>query len=93
MGEAGHHCVGMGFSLVEQGRLQIAQGGLRPVDGAAHPETKIERHLVVARAGGVEATGGRADQLSEPRLDVQVDVFIGLAEDEITARDFVLDTV
>jgi hypothetical protein len=36
------------------------------VDGLAHPEPEIERHLVVARARGVQPPGGRADQLGEP---------------------------
>ena len=47
-------------------------GGL--VDRPAHPEAEIGRHLVVARAGGVEAPGGGADQLPEPGLDMHVDV-------------------
>jgi hypothetical protein len=54
--------------------------GARPVP--LDPEAEIERHLVVARACGVQPPGGRADQFGKPRLDVHVDVFELAREDE-----------
>ena len=41
----------------------------------ADEQPEIGRHLVVARAGGVEPAGGIADQLLQPMLDMHVDVF------------------
>ena len=41
----------------------------------AHPQPEIGRHLVVARARGVQPAGRLADQLGEPALHVHVDVF------------------
>jgi hypothetical protein len=38
-------------------------------------EAEVGRHLVVARAGGVQPSGGLADQFFEPALDVHVNVF------------------
>ena len=40
----------------------------------AHPEAEVGRDLVVARARGVQPAARLADQLGQPRLDVQVDV-------------------
>src|SRR5260221_520544 len=58
---------------------------------AADPEAEIGRDLVVARARGVEAPGDGADQLGEPRLDVEVDVFVGFAEHKGAAVDLAAD--
>ena len=55
---------------------------VEPVDRVAHPEPEIGRHLVVARARGVQPPGRRADQLGEPRLDIEVDVLVLGAERE-----------
>ena len=63
-------------------RLQLAHRGVEAVDRAAHPQPEIGRDLVVARARRVQPPGRRADQLGEPRLDVEVDVLVRLAEDE-----------
>ena len=46
-----------------------------PSDAVAHPQAEIGRHLVVARARGVQAAGGFADDFLEAGLDVHVDVF------------------
>ena len=74
MGEAGHHAVGMLLGTADQGALQRSQPLVDRIDRAPHPEPEIGRHLVVARAGGVQPTGGGADQLGEPMLDMHVDV-------------------
>ena len=87
MREAGHHGIGMRLGLVDQRRLQVAQRCVDAVDRVAHPQPEIGRDLVVARARGVQPPGRRPDQLGEPRLDVEVDVLVGLAEDEGAALD------
>ena len=91
MGKAGHHRIGMRFGLVEQRRLQVTHRRVDAVDRAAHPEAEIGRDLVVARARGVQPPGGRADQLGEPRLDIEVDVLVLLAEHEPAALDLAAD--
>src|SRR5262249_27847011 len=64
-----------------------------PVDGLAQPEAEIHRHLVVARARGVEAPGGGADQLAQPRLDIGMDVLELYLEGEAAFGDLGLDLV
>ena len=58
----------------EQRVLQRAQRRLGLVGRVAHPEAEIGRHLVVARAGGVEAPGHRPDLRRQPRFGEHVDV-------------------
>ena len=82
MGEAGHHRVGMRLGLVDQRGLQLTHRRVEAVDGAAHPQPEIGRDLIVARARRMQPPGRRADQFGEPRLDVEVDVLVRLAEDE-----------
>ena len=77
---ARHHRPGVGLGLVDQGRLQVAQAPVQVVDRIAHPEPEVGRHLVVARAGGVQAPGRLADQAAQAGLHVHVDVFQGPAE-------------
>ena len=75
MREARHRQVEMRLRLARQGELQGGKRGVGSVDPVAHPELEVGRHLVVARARGVQPPGGRADQLLEPALDVHVHVF------------------
>ena len=44
------------------------------VDLVAQPQAHVGGHLVVARAAGVQPLAGVADELGQPRLDVQVHV-------------------
>ena len=69
-------------------RLEALFGAGR---GLAHPEAEIGRHLVVARARGVQPPGGGADQFGEPRLDIEVDILVRLAEGESARRDLAAD--
>ena len=74
MGEARHHGGGMLTGAIEQRLDQEGEPGLRPLNSLLDPEPKVERHLVVARAGRVKPASRRADQLGQPRLDVHVNV-------------------
>ncbi len=87
VGEARHERVGVGGRAVDQGALKSAKAADRLFAGAAHPEAKIERHLVIARASGVQPSRGVSDQLGQPRLDVHVDVFELVAEREVAIDD------
>ncbi len=87
MGEARHDGLGMFLGAVEEGGDQAGQRLLGPLQLFLDPQTEIERHLVVARAGRVQPAGGRADQGRKPGLDVHVDVFEAAREFELAAFD------
>ena len=91
MGEARHDGRGIFLGPVDQGCLQVLQHGLDAVDGVAHPEAHVERHLVVARARRVQPPAGRADQVGQALLDVEMDVFQLGRKDEFAALDLGLD--
>ncbi len=87
MGEAGHRIGGMRPGLFGQAAHQVLDLGGDAVDGIAHPEAEIGRHLVVAAARGVQPLAGLADTLGQPRLDVHVNVLERLLEGELAALD------
>ena len=88
MGEARHYRRRVRLGLVEEGGDQALQrlGGAGQL--ALRPEAEIDRHLVVARAGGVQPSGRRPDQLGKPRFHVHVDVLELGREDERSGLDF-----
>ena len=55
--------------------------------GVAHPEPEVGRDLIVARARGMQAPGGRPDQFREPAFDVHVDVLQRALEGELAGLD------
>ena len=57
MREAGHHRAGMRERLLGQRALKVGERGVERVDGVAHPQPEIGRHLIVARARGVQPPG------------------------------------
>ena len=59
---------------LDQHALQRSDGVDRLVARVAHPQPEVGRHLVVARARGVQPSGRGADQLGEAALDRHVDV-------------------
>ena len=93
MGEARHDGVDMLLGLREQRALQRQQALIGAFAGGAHPKPEIRHHLVVARARGVQPPGRRADDLGQPRLDVQMNVFQFALEDEVAVGDFLFDLV
>ena len=80
VGEARHDAGAVLLGAAEQRRLQVAQQPVGRVDRIAYPQAQIGRDLVVARARGVQLAARLADQLGQPRLDVQVDVLECCAE-------------
>ena len=93
MGEAGHDRLGMLFGASDQHALKAADRVDRFVAGIAHPEPKVGRDLVVARARRVKPARGRPDQLAEPVLDGHMDVFELDALGNAVALIFVGDLV
>ena len=88
MGEARHDGGGMFQRAADQRMLERRQRRVGLVDGVAHEETEIGRHLVVARPRGVQPSGGRTDQFGQPALDVHMDVFERALEIERALVDF-----
>ncbi|MCY1242618.1 hypothetical protein D9M72_555890 [compost metagenome] len=85
--EARHDGIGMFLGTVEEGGDQRRQRLLGALQLFLDPEAEVERHLVVARAGGVQASGRGTDQRRKPRFDVHVDVFEAARELELAAFD------
>jgi hypothetical protein len=74
VGEAGHDAVGVFRRGSDKRPLQRFQPGVSLVDRVPHPQLEVGRHLIVAAARGVQATGPFADQLGEAALGGHVDV-------------------
>ena len=88
MGEARHHGRGMFQRAAGQGMLERGQRRIGLVDRVADIEPEIGRHLVVARARGVQPSRGRPDQFGKPALDIHMDVFERALELERALADF-----
>src|SRR5690606_2656328 len=82
--EAGHDSSGMLFGAVEECRDQPQEGGFGPLQFLLDPEPEIDRHLVVARTGGVQPAGRRSDQFCKARLDIHVNVLKARGESEFS---------
>src|SRR6266550_2867568 len=91
MRKAGHDAIGMCLGLTEKRALTFPERGIEAVDCVANPETKNGRHLIVARPRGVQAARHRPDQLGEPRLDIEMDVLVLVAEDKAPRLDLAAD--
>ncbi len=72
---------------IDQRPLIAGKRAIDLVDGVAYPQSKIGCDLVVARARGVQAAGGRADHLGKPALDIHMDVFERALEREGSGFD------
>ena len=59
MREARHHRAGVRKRLLGQRALKVGERRVERIDGVAHPQPEIGRHLVVARARGVQPPGRR----------------------------------
>ena len=75
MGKARHDRAGMFFCAPDEGALQTADQTGRMVQCPAGPEAEIRHHLVIPRAGRVQAASRFPDNFLQPRLDIHVDVF------------------
>ena len=89
--EAGHDRAGVLLGQIDQREAQSLQQIADAVDFAAQPQADVGRDLVVARAAGVQALAGIADQRRQARFDVQVHVFQIELPLELAALDFAPD--
>ena len=67
--------------------LQGVQCRIQVVERVADIKAEIGGHLIVARAAGMQAAGGGADQLGKPRLDIHVDVLERRGKGEAACLD------
>ena len=67
---------GVRGAIGERGH-DLGHGALQHRDLPPQIEPQVERHLLVARAAGVQAPAGVADALDELTLDEAVHVFVG----------------
>ena len=91
VGEAGHDRARVVQRPLGERLLQAAHLPVQIVHGVADPEAEIHRHLIIARAGGVQAPRVGTDDFGQPRLDIHMDVFEGAGEDEGSRLDFPLN--
>ena len=91
MGKAGHDAARMFFGARQQRRLDRAKARVDPLARGARPQAEIGRDLIVARARGVEASGGFTDQFLEPRFDGHVDVFEREVDGDAIGGKFIRD--
>jgi hypothetical protein len=93
VGEARHDGVGMRLGLARKRSLEGGECGLEGIERVAHVHAKVERNLVVARAARVQAAAGRANDLGQPALDVEVNVLELFGEGEAPGLDLCLNLV
>ena len=89
MGEAGHDGVRFAFGEGNDGGLQAADFAKDALNGGAGVEADVGRHLVVARAPGMQAFARVADAVGQAFFDVHMHIFQRRIPDEFTARDFI----
>ena len=75
VGVAGDDDFGVAGAEVDEGALDIAEGGGEGIGFFAEIEAQIEGDLVIAASGGVQFGSWGADSPSEFGLDIHVDVF------------------
>ena len=88
VGKARHHGRGVRQRLLRECLLIAHERIVERADGGPDPETEIGRHLVVARARGMQPPGRRPDQLGKPAFHVHMDVLQRAAEGEGAGLDF-----
>ena len=91
VGVARHHRLRVAAGQPQQRPLHPPQPGDGAVDGLFGIESEVEGYLVVARAGGMQPSGGLADELIQPPLDVHMQVFQGGVPGKFAVGDFRLD--
>ncbi len=74
---AGNHGIGILLGEIDQRAHYTAQQGAHAIAFLAQPEARIERHLFVAAAAGVDLVGHLAGPFLQFADDQRVHVFIG----------------
>ena len=85
--EPGHYRRSVSIGQLDQSMLQPIDAAHDVIDFAAQPQPRVGRDLIVARAAGVQALAGVADQIGQALLDIQMNVFEFDAPFELIALD------
>ncbi len=92
VGEARHHGVRMARRPARPGHFcSHAMQRDDAIDFAAQPQAQVGRHLVVARAAGMQPLAGVADEIGQPLLDIQMHVLEFELPVELATLDLVAD--
>jgi hypothetical protein len=83
----------MALGDAEDRRLQALQALDRPERVRAREHRHVGGDLVVARAGGVQPTARRTDDLGQAALDDRMDVLVGVEQLELARLELRLDAV
>ena len=75
MRETGHNRIGMGFGFIYQDAHKGMNLGADMVERVTHIKPKIGRHLVIARARRMQPPGCLTDNLSQPCLNIHMNIF------------------
>ena len=87
MREPRHHHGCMRLGLARQRHLQLRKPSVEGIDGIAHPQPEVGRHLIVTRPRRVEPLARIPDQSRQPALHVQMHIFQRSAERKRPALD------
>jgi hypothetical protein len=74
MGEARHYRGGVFERQGGERKLKRGETGVEAGDLVPHIELEVGGNLIVARPGGMQLAGHRANQLPQPALDIEMDV-------------------
>jgi hypothetical protein len=83
----------MGLRQAQELRHRLGEEGDRPLGVVGDEQREVGRHLVVARAAGVELAADGAGDLGEPALHRHVDVLVGRLIGERVALELSLDGI
>src|SRR5688572_9596455 len=89
VGKTGHQQIRIGRREIQQRTLdgcELLHCGEQCFPGE---HAQVQGYLVIPTAGGVEPSGGLADQLDEATLDARVNVLPGRGEIKLTSRELV----
>ncbi len=93
VGVPGHDHVPMAPRKVDEGALEPQERLVQVTDPPTQPEPQVRRHLVVARAAGVELAGDRTDAGRERHLEVEMDILERGIPGDGAGLDLPLETV
>ena len=87
----GQDQVAMPIRRADERGLSADEQRVDPVERVPRPQSRVESHLIVAAAGGVQLAADVAEPGDQGGLDVHVDVFALEDEREVTGVDLAAD--
>ncbi|MDT4854518.1 hypothetical protein FQZ97_888240 [compost metagenome] len=91
MREARHDGCSMFFCTFKEGFNQAFQRYSSLLHFLLDPEAEINRHLIIARAGRVQAPGRGTNKIGKARFDIHMNVFELAREGEFSVLNFLED--